>query len=66
MKNRSITWITIKFQDYDFDVKWSINNQQIEEIRSVDSEINISSVISLEIKNEIQNMIMTKGAHHAI
>ncbi len=47
-------------------MKWSSDNQQIEEIRSIDSEINIAPIISLEVKREIQNMIITKGTHHAI
>jgi hypothetical protein len=59
-------WITMKYKDHTFDVKWSSDNQQIEEIRSIDSEINIASVISLEVKREIQKTIITKGTHHAI
>ncbi len=59
-------WIAMKYKDHSFDVKWSADDQQIEEIRAIDSEINIASLLSLEDKKEIQDMIITKGTHHAI
>jgi len=64
MKQES--WITIKYQNDTFDVKWSPTYQEIKEIRSVDSEINIASLLSLEVKREIQNIITNQGTHHAI
>jgi hypothetical protein len=66
MKIRSITWINIKYKDYDFDVKWSPIDKEVKEIRSVDSEINIASLLSLKVKREIQDIIINKGMHHAI
>ena len=66
MKIRPITWITIRYKDHPFDVKWSERDQQIKEIRSVDSEINITSLLSLEVKREIQDMIINKVIYHAI
>ncbi len=66
MKIRPITWITIRYKDHPFDVKWSERDQQIKEIRSVDSEINIASLLSLKVKREIQDMIINKGMYHAI
>ena len=66
MKIRPITWISIKYKDHPFDVKWSERDQQIKEIRSIDSEINIASLLSLEVKREIQSIIINKGTHHAI
>jgi hypothetical protein len=66
MEIRSITWITIKYKDYDFDVKWSLIDQEVKEIRSVDSEINIASLLSLEVRREIQEIIINKGTHHAL
>ncbi len=66
MKIRSITWINIKYKDYDFDVKWSPIDQEVKEIRSVDSEINIASLLSLKVKREIQDIIINKGMHHAL
>lgn len=66
MKIRPITWITIRYKDHPFDVKWSERDQQIKEIRSVDSEINIASLLSLKVKREIQDMIIKKRMHHAI
>ncbi len=59
-------WITIKYQNDTFDVKWSQIDQEIKEIRSVDSEVNIASILSLEVKREIQEIIINKGTHHAI
>jgi hypothetical protein len=64
MKQES--WITIKYWNDSFDVKWFPIDQEIKEIRSVDSEINIASILSLEVKREIQKIIIHKGTHHAI
>lgn len=64
MKQES--WITIKYRNDSFDVKWSPIDQEVKEIRSVDSEINIASILSLEVKREIQKIIINKGTHHAI
>lgn len=64
MKQES--WITIKYRNDSFDVKWSPIDQQIKEIRSVDSEVNIAYLLSLEVKREIQNIITNRGTHHAI
>ncbi len=59
-------WITIKYRNDSFDVKWSQIDQEVKEIRSIDSEINIASLFSLEVKREIQEIIMNKGIHHAL
>jgi hypothetical protein len=59
-------WITIKYKDHPFDVKWSERDLQIKEIRSVDSEINISSLLSLKVKREIQDMIINKRMNYEI
>ena len=64
MKQES--WITIKYQNDSFDVKWSLIDPEVKEIRSVDSSINIASLLSLEVKREIQDIIINKGIHHAI
>jgi hypothetical protein len=64
MKQES--WITIKYQNNTFDVKWSVTDREIKEIRSVDSEINIASILSLEVKREFQDIIINKGTHHAL
>ena len=64
MKQES--WLTIKYGKNTFDVKWSAIDREIKEIRSVDSEINIASILSLEVKREIQKIITNKGTHHAI
>ena len=64
MKQES--WITIKYRNETFDVKWCEIDREIKEIRSVDSEINITSFLSLEVKREFQKIIINKGTHHAI
>ena len=64
MKQES--WITIKYRNDSFDVKWSPIDQEVKEIRSVDSEVNIASILSLEVKKEIKKIITNKGTHHAI
>ena len=66
MKIRPTTWITIKYKDNLFDVRLSYKAYEIKEIRSVDSEINIASLLSLKVKREIQDMIINKGIHHAL
>ena len=64
MKQES--WITIKYRNDSFDVKWSAIDREIKEIRSVDSEVNIAFLLSLEVKREIQEIIINKGTHHAL
>jgi hypothetical protein len=64
MKRES--WITIKYRNDSFDVKWSPIDQKIKEIRSVDSEVNIASILSLEVKREFHEIIINKGTHHAL
>ena len=56
----------MKYKNHTFDVKWCSIDRQIKEIRSVDSEINIASLLSLEVTREIQDIIINKGTHHAI
>jgi hypothetical protein len=64
MKQES--WITIKYRNDSFDVKWSPTDQEVKEIRSIDSEVNIAYLLSLEVKREIQKIIINKETHHAI
>jgi len=59
-------WLTIKYKNDIFDVKWSAIDREIKEIRSIDSEVNIASILSLEVKREFQEIIISKGTHHAI
>ena len=59
-------WITIKYKEDAFDVKLSNESHVISEIRSVDSEVNIASILSFEVKREIQEIIINKGTHHAL
>ena len=64
MKQES--WITMKYRNETFDVKWCATDREIKEIRSVDSEVNIASILSLEVKREFHEIIIHKGTHHAI
>jgi hypothetical protein len=66
MKNKTKTWITIRYKENLFDIRLCFKTYAIEEIRSIDSEVNIAYFLSLEVKNEIQNIITHKGTHHAI
>ena len=66
MKIKSTTWVTIKYKGNLFDVRISYKTYEIKEIRSVDSAINIASLLSLEVKREIQNIITNRGTHHEI
>ena len=59
-------WITIKYRNDSFDVKWSAIDREIKEIRSLDSEVNIAYLLSLEVKREIQEIIINKGTHYAL
>ena len=59
-------WLSINYKNDSFDVKWSPIDQQIKEIRSVDSEVNIASILRLVVKREFHEIIINKGTHHAI
>ena len=62
MKNLPPKWITVKYQENMFDVK--LSDHVINEIRTVDSEVNILNVMDKKTLHAIQNL--AKGNHHAI
>ena len=62
MKNIQPKWITIRFQENMFDVK--LSDHMIDEIRTVDSEINILNIMDKQTLHAIQNL--AKESHHAI
>ena len=62
MGNSSPSWITIKYQENMFDVK--ISDHAIDEIRTVDSEINILNIMDKQTLHAIQNL--AEESHHAI
>lgn len=62
MKNLPLKWITIKYQENMFDVK--LSDHVINEIRTVDSEINILNIMDKQTLHAIQNL--AKENHHAI
>ena len=70
MKNSTYTWITIKYEDRLFDVRLS-RHQIIDEIRTIDSEINIAPILNEKIIRSMQliatqTKLQMKEAHHAI
>ena len=62
MKNIQPKWITIKYQENMFDVKFS--EHVINEIRTVDSEVNILNIMDKQTLHAIQNL--AKENHHAV
>ena len=62
MKTLQPRWITVKFQENMFDVK--LLNQTIDEIRAVDSEVNILNLIDQATLHKIQKL--AKESHHAV
>ena len=53
MNNSPYTWVTIKYQDKLFDLRFS-DKEIIEEIRTVDSEINIAPMLNEKIIHSMQ------------
>ena len=62
MKNLPPKWITVKYQENMFDVK--LSDHVINEIRSVDSEVNILNIMDKQTLHAIQNL--AKENHHAV
>ena len=62
MKNLPPKWITIKYQENMFDVK--LSDHVINEIRTVDSEINILNIMDKHTLHAIRNL--AEENHHAI
>ena len=62
MKNLPPKWITIKYQEKMFDVR--LSDQVINEIRTIDSEINILNIMDKQTLHAIQNL--AKENHHAV
>jgi hypothetical protein len=62
MKNLLPKWITIKYQENIFDVK--LSDHVINEIRTVDSEVNILNIMDKQTLHAIQNL--AKENHHAV
>ena len=61
MNNSPYTWVTIKYQDKLFDLRLS-DKEVIEEIRTVDSEINIAPILNEKIIHSMQ-LIAAKTNH---
>ena len=63
MKNSPYTWVTIKYQDKLFDLRLS-DKEIIEEIRTVDSEINIAPMLNEKIIHSMQLMAAKTNDTH--
>lgn len=55
MKNSTYTWVTIKYQDELFDVHLT-EGLAIDEVRAVDSEINIAPILSEATIHSMQSI----------
>ena len=62
MANVFHSWITVKYQENMFDVR--LSDQVINEIRTIDSEINILNIMDKQTLHAIQNL--AKENHHAV
>jgi hypothetical protein len=62
MGNVFHSWITVKYQENIFDVK--ISDHVINEIRTIDSEINILNVMDKQTLHAIQHL--AEENHHAV
>ena len=63
MQNSPYTWVTIKFQDKLFDLRLK-DKEVIEEIRTVDSEINIAPILNEKIIHSMQLMAAKTNDTH--
>ena len=63
MKHSPYTWVTIKYQDKLFDLRFS-DKEIIEEIRTVDSEINIAPMLNEKIIHSMQLMATKTNDTH--
>jgi hypothetical protein len=63
MNNSPYTWVTIKYQDKLFDLRLS-DKEIIEEIRTVDSEINIAPMLNEKIIHSMQLMATKTNDTH--
>ena len=63
MTNSRYTWVTIKYQDKLFDLRLS-DKEVIEEIRTVDSEINIAPMLNEKIIHSMQLMATKTNDTH--
>lgn len=60
MANYSAHWVTLRYQDQLFDIHLT-KNQTIDEIRPIDSEINIAPILSEKTIQNLQEKIFMKG-----
>ncbi len=58
MKNKPLTWVTVKYNEDAFDVHLSNDIDTISEIRPVDSEINIAPMMNMNAIKSIQEKVI--------
>ncbi len=58
MKNKPLTWVTVKYNEDAFDVHLSNDIDTISEIRPVDSEINIAPMMNMDAIKSIQEKVI--------
>ena len=58
MKNKPLTWVTVKYNEDAFDVHLSNDIDTISEIRPVDSEINIAPMMNMDTIKSIQEKVI--------
>lgn len=63
MRNKSHTWLTIKCKEDTFDVKLSDESNAIDEIRPIDSEINIVAILDKKVMYTMQEMVGIEVNH---
>ena len=63
MRSKNHTWLTIKYKEDTFDVKLSDEDDLIREIRPIDSEINIASMLDKKVIYNIQEMVNIEINH---
>ncbi len=63
MRIKNHTWLTIKYKEDSFDVKLSNESHVIQDIRSVDSEINIAGMLDKKIIYAMQEMVDAEMNH---
>ncbi len=57
------TWVTIKYKEDAFDVKLSNESHVIQEIRPIDSEMNIAAILDKKIIYAMQEKVYTEMNH---
>lgn len=63
MENKPHIWLTIKYKEDSFDIKLSGEDDAIDEIRPIDSGINIVAILDKKVIYAIQEMVNIEVNH---